>query len=150
MTNQINSQSGKVKKHAKSLLILTSIFALLYLGFIILTFIPASAYNGTFGPDGSPVNNTVPYDPFDVEQIFVKGLFVLFLVGYLALWKHEAIGGVAFLLWWVAVWGVELIIVAPLHFSDAVVGIIAGLPLFVFGILFVRGWYKKRSVQEGR
>ena len=139
MTDQIDSQPGQARRRSKALLIATSIFGLLYLIFIILGFIPA--------PGGSPVSSTVPFKPFDLEGICVKLLFLLFLVGYLVVWKNDGIGGAVFILWYVAMWGVELLIVAPIKPKDWGGGIAMGLPLFVLGILFVVRWYKGRSVE---
>ena len=148
MMDQINSQPGEARKRSKALLVLTSIFGLLYLAIIILTLIPARMFGGAFGPGGSPVSDTVPYEPFDMEQIYIKGLFLLFFIGYLIAWKNEGIGGAVFILWWAAVWGVELLIVAPIHPQDVIAGIVTGFPFFVFGILFVMGWHKRRNVKR--
>lgn len=147
MTDQIDSQLGEARRRSKALLIPTSIFGLVYLIFIILSFIPARMFGGVFGPGGSPVSSTVPFEPFDLEQIFVKLLFLLFLVGYLAVWKNEGIGGAIFILWYVAVWVVELLIVAPTKPDDWGGCIVVGLPLFVLGILFVVRWYRGRIVE---
>ncbi len=148
MTDQIDNQPGEARKRSKVLLILTSIFGLVYLAFIILSFIPGRMFGGVFGPGGSPVSATLPFEPFDMEQIYIKLLFLLFLAGYLVVWKNEGIGGAVFILWWAAVWGVELLIVAPIHPNDAGVGIVLGFSFFVLGILFVVGWYKGRSVKR--
>jgi hypothetical protein len=147
MTDQIDSQGGQARRRSKALLIATSIFGVLYLIFFILSFIPAGMFGGVFGPGGSPVSSTVPFEPFDLEQIFVKLLFLLFLVGYIVVWKNEGIGGAVFILWYVAVWGVELLIVAPIKPQDWGVCIPVGLPLFVLGILFAVRWYKGRIVE---
>ncbi len=138
MTDQIDSQQGQARRHSKGLLIATSIYGLLYLWFIIVSFIPS--------PEGSWISTTVPFDPFDLEMILVKLLFLLFLIGYLAVWRNEGIGGAVFLLWWVAMWCLEIFVSAPIKDGDGGGGIAMGFPLFVLGILFVRRWYKERSV----
>jgi hypothetical protein len=129
---------GQRSQRSKGLLIATSAFGLLYLWFVIASFIPA--------PEGSWISTTVPFDPWDREQIFVKLLFGIFLVGYFVAWKNEGVAGAIFILWWVAMWGFEFFVVAPIK-ADGGGGIAMGLPLFVLGILFVRRWYKGRSVQ---
>jgi hypothetical protein len=127
-------QPGRGKKRSAGLLLATSVFGLLYLAFIILSFIPAQ--------EGSPVSTTVPFKPFDLEQICVKLLFLLFLVGYVAAWKNEGVAGGTFLLWYAAMWCLELAF-APLRSGGG--GIAMGPPLFVLGILFLVHWYKGRG-----
>ncbi len=139
MENHLENQSGQRRKRSKGLLIATSAFGLLYLWFIVVSFIPA--------PQGNWISTTVPFDPWDREQIFVKLMFVFFLPGYFVAWKSERIAGVIFVLWWIAMWGVDLFVWAPIKPEAAGMGIAMGFPLFVLGILFVRRWYKGRSVQ---
>jgi hypothetical protein len=136
MENPVEHQVGSRTSRSKGLLVATTAYGLLYLWFIIVSFIPS--------PEGSWVSSTVPFEPFDREQIFVKSLFVLFLVGYLLVWRSEFIGGVVFVLWWVAMWCVEILVVAPIK-KDGGGGIVMGFPLFILGILFV--W---RGYQGGR
>ena len=121
MTDQINNQPGKSRGHSKALLITTSLFGLLYL--II------------FGQD-------LAYTGLSIPSLF----FLLFLVGYLIVWKNEGIGGAVFILWYVAWWGFRPLIIASEHKDSFYLGIIFGLPLFILGILFVVRWYKGRSV----
>jgi hypothetical protein len=122
------TMSAKRNEPSKGLMIAVSVFGALYLWFIISSSIPS--------PEGSWVSTTVPFDPWDREQIFVKLLFLLFLVGYLAAWKNGRIAGIIFVLWWVAMWCVELFVVAPIKGGDAGGGIAMGLPVFVLGVLF--------------
>ena len=103
---------------------------MLYLWFIIESLIPS--------PEGSWVSSQVPFDPTDRERISVTLLFLFFLVGYLVAWKNERIAAVIFILWWGAMWGVELFVFAPIVGGDAGGGIAMGLPLFVLGIMFWR------------
>ena len=127
------------RKYSIGLRIATSIYGLLYLRFVIVSFIPA--------PEGNWISTTVPFDPYDREQIVVKLLFLLFLAGYYWMWKSEGIAGAIFLLWWVAMWCFEFFIVAPIK-PDGGGGIAMGTPLFVLGILFLRRWYKGRSDEK--
>lgn len=130
MRDRMDSPPTQARGRSKGLLVAATIFGLLYLIFIVVSFIPA--------PGGSPVSTSVPFDPFDLEQIFVKSLFLLFLAGYLAVWKHEGIGGAVFILWHVGMLGVEFLVVRPVKPADWGGGIAMGLPLFVLGVLFVR------------
>lgn len=122
-----------------ALLAVTSLYGLLYLWFVIVSLIPA--------PEGNWISTTVPFDPFDAEQIGVKLLFLFFLAGYIAVWRNEGVGGAIFLLWWIAMWCFELLVVAPVKGEDAGGGVVMGTPLFILGLLFVLRWFRKRKHQ---
>ena len=92
----------------------------------------------------------MPFAPFDLEQVLVKLLFVLFLVGYIAAWKNEGIAGLIFVLWWAAMWCLEIFVVMPVKPEAAGGGIEMGLPLFILGILFLVYWKKQRSPSSRR
>jgi hypothetical protein len=130
MEERIETLPEQRGQRSKGLLIAVTVFGVLYLWFIIASLIPSV--------EGSWVSTTVPFDPWDREQIFVKLLFLVFLAGYFVAWKNERIAGVIFILSWVAMWGVELFVVAPIKGADAGGGIAMELPLFVLGILFWR------------
>ena len=125
--------------HSTGLLIATSVYGLLYLWFVIVSFIPS--------PDGQWISSTVPFEPFDLEQIFVKLLFLLFLVGYVVVWKNELLGEAVFVLWWAAMWCFEIFIVAPIKGADGG-GIAMGLPLFILGMMFVWRGYQRRNIEK--
>lgn len=135
MTDTIDRRNRESEKRSKALMIVTSVFGLLYLWFIIISFIPA--------PEGSWISTTVPFEPFDLEQILVKLMFLLFLIGYTAVWKSELIGGLVFVLWWVAMWCLEVFVLGPLK-GEGGGGIVMGLPLFVLGGMFLLRWYNGR------
>jgi len=139
MTHEIESQPGPPRARSKTLLAATSLFGLLYLWFIVVSLFPAR--------EGSWISTTVPFEPFDREQIFVKLLFLLFLVGCVVLWRNEMAAGAIFLLWWVAMWCVEIFVVEPIKSGDAGGGIVMGFPLFVLGVLYVWRGYRGRHVQ---
>jgi hypothetical protein len=126
MEKRVETSPEQRGQRARVPLIAVSVFGVLYLWFFIASLIPSS--------EGSWVSSTVPFDPWDREQIFVKLLFLLFLVGCFVAWKNERIAGIIFILWWVAMWAVELFIVG----ADGGMGIVMGLPLFLLGILFWR------------
>jgi hypothetical protein len=129
MKDPVDTLPPKGRQRSKGLLLAVSVIGVLYLWFIIESLIPS--------PEGSWISTTTPFDPWDREQIFMKLLFLLFLVGYFVAWKNERIAGVILILWWVAMWGVELFVVAPIK-ADGGGGIAMGVPLFVLGILFWR------------
>ena len=101
------------------LLVLTSIYGLLYVAFII---------SGSHGTSGS-------------EPTVVKLLFLLFLAGYAVVWLDGRIGGVVFVLWWAGMWYLGLFVAQ----EDRGAGVVMGVPLFVLGILFIVAWYRRRG-----
>jgi hypothetical protein len=118
------------RPRSKGLLTALSVYGALYLWFVIESLIPR--------PEGSWTSSVVPFDPWTREQIILKTLFLLFIAGYFLAWKNERAAAVIFILWWMAMWGVELFVMAPIVGADAGGGIAMGLPLFVLGILFWR------------
>ena len=115
--------------------IMTSIFGLLYGWFVVVSFIP--------DPDAA-----VPYEPSRQLMIVFTLMFLLFFTGYLAIWTNELIGGIIFILWWIAMWFVEIFYLAPVEGADGGDrggGIPMGFPLFVLGIVFIRRWYRGRD-----
>jgi len=54
-----------------------------------------------FGPDLAYLGLSIP-----------GLLFLLFLVGYLIVWKNQGIGGAVFILWYVARWRLSPLIIA--------------------------------------
>ena len=125
MTVQIDNEQKRVRERSKGLLIALTIYGVLYL--II------------FGPD-------LAYSGLSIGSL----LLLLFLVGYLIVWKNEGIGGAVFILWYVAWWGLRPLIIASEHKDSFYLGIIFGFPLFILGILFVVRWYKRRGAEEPR
>jgi hypothetical protein len=131
MTDQMNNQPRKARGHSKALMITTSFYGLLYLLFIIFE-------------AGTPASLKAVFVPSDLEEFVIKLLFLLFVVGYIAVWKNEGIGGAIFILWYVGMWVLGLLIAV----QDRDTSIVLGFPLFVLSILFVVRWYKKRSVER--
>ena len=123
MTVQIDNQQKQVRRRSRGLLIALTIYGVLYL--II------------YGPDLAYLGLSIP-----------SLLFLLFLIGYLIVWKNEGIGGAVFILWYVAWWGLRPLILASEHKSSFYMGIMMGVPVFVLGILFVVRWYKGRGAEE--
>ncbi len=117
----INEDSNNLqrKRRSTSLLVFTSIFGLLYVIFM------ATESYGTAGD----------------EPMVVRLLFVVFLAGYFVVWKHEGLGGLIFVLWWIGMWYLGLFVAQ----QDRGAGVVMGLPLFVLAILFIVSWYKRRS-----
>ncbi len=122
--------SRQKKLRSTGLLTLLSAYGLLYLWFIITSFIPA--------PEGNWISSTVPFEPsWDREFIAIRLMFVLFLPGYFVAWKNEGVAGVIFILWWVAMWGMDLLVMAPSGSEGRGMAIGMGVPVFVLGILFL-------------
>ena len=143
MTAELDKQPGQQSPSSKTPLIVSSVFGLLYLWFVVTSYIPA--------PDGNWISSAVPYEPNRQAQVVFTLLFLLFLTGYLVVWKNELIGGTLFILWWVAMRFMEILHLAPIEGVDPGErggGIARGFPVFVLGILFIRRWYKGRRVQK--
>jgi hypothetical protein len=113
----------------------TSIYGLSFLMLFVMSFIPSTI---------SSVSESD--NPYDLQNIIFKLLFVVVLVGYLISWRREGMGGLIFVLWWVAVWCYGKFIIAPLYGSgtDAMV---MGSPVLILGILFIVSWYNKKRVR---
>ncbi len=122
MKNDSEIPEAKKRKFPTTLQILTSIYALLYLVFIIDNFLPAKDFN-----------------PYDLENSIVKLLFVLFLVGYYFSWKNEGVAGLIFIFWWIGMWCLALFVAE----IDRGAGVVMGLPLFILAILLIASWYRK-------
>jgi len=114
-----NSGSRPRRSRSTTLLILTSIYGLLYL------LLMATESYGTAGS----------------EPTVVKLLFLLFLVGYAAVWWNERLGGIVFALWWAGMWYLALFVVQ----TDRGAGVVMGVPLFILAILFILSWYRRRG-----
>jgi hypothetical protein len=115
------SKEPQQRSRSKALLILTSIYGLLYVMFIV---------SGSNGSSGS-------------EPIVVNILFALFLVGYAAVWKNEGLGGLIFVLWWIGMWYLGFFVAQ----HDRGAAVVLGFPLFVLALLLIRSWYRKRSAR---
>jgi hypothetical protein len=129
---------GQKQRRSTGLLTALSVYGLLYLWFIITSFIPA--------PEGNWISSTVPFEPsWDRHFIAIRLMFVLFLPGYFVAWKNEGVAGVIFILWWVVMWGMDLLVMAPSGpEGGGGMAIAMGLPVFVLGILFLVNWYRRR------
>ena len=126
MNNDSGTSFIKKNDHPKGLFISTTIYAVLY--FIMLV----SFYVDGFVDGFKGVN---------AEIIIVNVAFIIFMIGYYFCRKNELNAALIFIFWWGIMWGVGLFIAE----HDRGVGVVIGLPVFIFGLLFLRHWYKKRS-----
>jgi hypothetical protein len=111
------------RRRSRVLLILTSIYAVLYVAFIA---------SGSYGMTGS-------------EPTVVRLLFVLFVVGYIVTWRNEGLGGAVFVVWWVGMWYLGLFVAE----HDRGAGVVMGVPLFVLAILLIGAWYRRTRSPVG-
>ena len=106
------SNSQKKKKIFPTVLhLLTFIYGLLYLIFFIGSFLP------------SEINGFIE-EPFNLEGILVKLLFVVFLIGFFISWKREGLAGLIFIFWWVGMWYLALFVAK----TDRDTGVVMGIP----------------------
>ena len=128
----MESTTGNLQKKKKIfpsvLHLLTFIYGLLYLIFFIGSFLP------------SEINGFIE-EPFNLEGILVKLLFVVFLIGFLTSWKREGLAGLIFIFWWIGMWYLALFVVK----IDRDAGVVMGIPLFIIGIAFIIKWHNKRK-----
>jgi hypothetical protein len=135
MVDLIGTPNAKKRRFPSALQVATTIYGLLYLLFFIMSFIPSGA--------GNPISDNPNFDPWDLEMIFVKLLFVVFLVGYFYSWKNGRIAGLIFLFWFILMVCMAIWVSTTLH-RDSDMAIVMAIPLLVIGILFIISWYKKR------
>jgi len=136
MVDLIGTPNAKKRRFPSALQVATTIYGLLYLYFFIWSFIHTSGA-------GNPISDNPNFDPWDLEMIFVKLLFVVFLVGYFYSWKNERIAGLIFLFWFILMVCMAIWVSTTLH-RDSDMAIVMAIPLLVIGILFIVSWYKKR------
>ena len=119
--HRLEDGTQKLAKKGRSriLLVLTSVYALLYILFMVTE---------QYGTAGS-------------EPTVVKILFALFLVGYIAVWINEGLGGAIFVVWWIGMWYLGLFVAQ----TDRGAAVVMGLPLFVLAVMFIFAWFKKRE-----
>jgi hypothetical protein len=113
------SKTEAVPHRSRVLLILTSLYGLLYTAFII------SGWNGESGS----------------EAAVMRWLFALFLIGYALVWVHEGLGGALLLLWWLGMWYLGLCVAQ--HERGA--SVVMGAPLVPLSILFIVAWWRRRA-----
>jgi hypothetical protein len=114
-----DTQKRAKKGRSRILLVLTSVYALLYILFMVTE---------NYGTAGS-------------EPTVVKILFALFLVGYIVVWMNEGLGGAIFVVWWIGMWYLGLFVAQ----QDRGAAVVIGFPLFVLAVLFIIAWFKKRK-----
>ena len=128
MESTAGNSHQKKKIFPTVLHLLTFIYGLLYLIFFVGSFLP------------SEINDFID-EPFNLEGILVKLLFVVFLIGFFISWKKEGLAGLIFMLWWIGMWYLALFLAQ----HDRGAGVVMGIPVLIFGIGFIISWYKKRK-----
>ena len=130
MKNDSESGSKGKKKRPTVLLTFTTIYAILYAA-LILSYL--------FFEDSTSLEMTT-------EGIIVTLAFVIFYAGYYYSWKNELIAGIIFIFWWAIMWYLALFVAE----TDRGAGVVMGIPVIIFGILFIVNWYRKRSGEKQR
>ena len=118
----------------------TAIYGLLCLAFVLLASIPLT--RGLIVWDSRPASA-------GLELILTQLLFILFLLGYIASWPSKLVAGMVFVLWYALVWWSDAF--STRYGAGGGMGPDLGLPVFIFGIIFVVfGVQKERLWLEGR
>ncbi|TKJ41635.1 hypothetical protein CEE37_03450 [candidate division LCP-89 bacterium B3_LCP] len=107
---------------SKILKILTTIFGLLYVLFLI---------SGSYGHSGS-------------EPLVIYIMFAVFLIGYVTMWKNELYCGLIFVLWWIGMWYLGVFVAE----QDKGAAVVMGFPLFIIAILFIISGIKKKKATQ--
>ena len=94
---------------SKTLKVLTSIYAFLYVSLIV-----SAVFDEGFRNQGA-------------LTLGVLIALAVFLVGYVVVWKNEIYGGLVFILWWIGMWYVGFV----LSETDRGVAVVLGFPLFI-------------------
>jgi hypothetical protein len=106
----------------KTLRVVTSVYAVLYV---------AGAVSALFNEEFR-------------MQLAVSIQLVIFLAGYVVIWKNEIYGGMVFILWWIGMWYVGYV----LSETDRGVAVVVGFPLFVLAILHIISGYRSRKARQ--
>lgn len=122
MNNDSNPRLKSKKKHSPILLLITTIYGIVYLISLVGFYLEE-------------------FKEYNLEWIITSLAFVLFLVGYLIAWKYEMIAGIIFVFWWGIMWILGLFIAE----HDKGAGVVMGLPLFVLGILYIVRQHRKNA-----
>jgi hypothetical protein len=111
---------------SKTLKVLTSIYAVLYVALIV-----SAIFDEGFRKQGAAT-----------LAVFIP--LVIFLVGYVVIWKNEIYGGLIFVLWYLGMWYVGYV----LSETDRGVAPVIGFPLFVLAVLHIISGYRNRKVGQ--
>lgn len=114
-------------KPNKTLLIITGVYALLYLAGVL-----TSIFKGELSLS----------NPID---IYFLVLSVIFMVGFLFSWRNEKIAGIIFLVWNAGVWILDFYIGRS---PDSGMGIFLALPVLFIGCFFLLEWFKTTKVPK--
>lgn len=128
MKNDSEPGSIRKKQHPTVLLTFTTIYAILYAA-LILSYL--------FFEDSTSLEMTT-------EGIIVTFAFIVFYAGYYYSWKNELIAGIIFIFWWAIMWYLALFVAE----TDRGAGVVMGIPVIIFGVLFIVQWYRKRSGEK--
>lgn len=114
-------------KANKTLLIITSVYALLYLAGML-----ASIFKGDLSLS-KPIDN------------YFLVFFIIFLAGFLFSWKHKKIAGIIFLVWNAGVWILDFYVGRG---PDSGMRIFLALPVLFIGCFFLLEWFKTTKVPK--
>lgn len=129
-----STEEGKNRKSPTALRIIATIYVVLYFAFFACSFIPMQG--------GNPVSDNPYFEPFDLEQVFVKLLFLLFFVGYVCSWKNPRIGGLISIAWFGLIVCLAIWVSVALH-RDGDMAVVMALPGLAIGISFLVSAHRK-------
>lgn len=111
---------------SKTLKVLTSIYAVLYVVLIV-----SALFDEGFRKQGA-----------DTLPIFIA--LAIFLIGYVVIWKNEIYGGLIFILWFIGMCYIGWV----LSETDRGVAVVMGFPIYILANLFIISGYRNKKVKQ--
>jgi hypothetical protein len=135
MKHNTSKPQTENKNYSKVIQIITSLYGLLYLYFVVWSFIPTES--------GNPISNNPNFNPWDSEMIWVKIQFIIFLIGFYYSWKSKLTSGFIYLFWYAGMVALSFYVTKILHRDGG--AFILGFPMLIIAIILVLKGYRKRN-----
>lgn len=77
------------------------------------------------------------------QDVSVYLLFIVFLAGFLTIWRYELISGILFVVWYAFEWCLGLWV-----WDDPDIALVIGFPIFIVGLLAIIYGIRKRAASQ--
>jgi len=124
----------KKKRNFSNMQIILTLYGFLFAMYFVFSFIPAE--------NGNPISDLIPFKPFDLEQIIIKLIFLVFIFAVFQTWKNKLVSGLLLVLCWGGMWAVGHFIVTPMGRDANTVAL--GFPMIIFGLIYIVDWFRKK------
>lgn len=135
MNHNTSKPPTENKNYSKAIQIITFLYGLLYLYFVVWSFIPTE--------NGNPISNNPNFNPWDSEMIWVKIQFIIFLLGFYYSWKSKLISAFIYLFWYAGMISLSYYVTNILHREGG--AFILGFPMLIIAIILLLKVYRKRN-----